>query len=170
MPVFILDPARYAPLLLAPGGAEALLRVLASLNRSLRARGSALLVRLGAWEEQLPALAAELGAAAVVGEQEVEAGETPLPLPLLLLKAMLPAGGPLWHAGPGSSPALDALVHLPAPNLRPEWCDGVAAVAAALGPRVALRQWQAPLCASHADDYRGRPRGRRELELLPACS
>lgn len=122
VPVFIFDPARYAALVLPPGGAEgarggagggeaarcpqrthggmhahrrnrqtraaahleppclrphltaALCRALASLDRSLRQRGSALVLRTGAWEEQLPALAQELGAGSVVAEQEVEAG------------------------------------------------------------------------------------------------
>lgn len=87
----------------------ALCRALASLDRSLRQRGSALVVRVGAWEEQLPALARELGAGSVVAEQEVEA----------------------------------------------DWSGGVAAAAAALGPRVALKRWSAPLLASHADDFRG---------------
>lgn len=31
----------------------------------------------------------------------------------------------------------------------------MAAVAAALGPQVALKRWSAPLLASHADDFRG---------------
>ena len=53
----------------------ALVRALASLDHSLRQRGSALIVRVGPWEQQLPALAAELGAPAVVAEAEVEAGE-----------------------------------------------------------------------------------------------
>ncbi len=51
------------------------MRALTSLDRSLRQRGSALVVRVGTWEQQLPALAAEMGAAAVVAEAEVEAGE-----------------------------------------------------------------------------------------------
>ena len=55
--------------------AAALCKALASLNRSLRQRGSALAVRVGPWEEQLPALAAELGAGSILAEQEVEAGE-----------------------------------------------------------------------------------------------
>ncbi|PRW33974.1 deoxyribodipyrimidine photolyase isoform A [Chlorella sorokiniana] len=73
VPVFCFDPARYAQLVLPPGGAEALVRALTSLDRSLRQRGSALIVRVGPWEQQLPALAAQLGAAAVVAEAEVEA-------------------------------------------------------------------------------------------------
>lgn len=52
----------------------ALCKALASLERSLRQHGSALVVRVGAWEEQLPQLAAELGAASILAEQEVEAG------------------------------------------------------------------------------------------------
>ena len=125
VPVFVFDPARYAALVLPPGGAEgergagrgrgrgpslslhrtlrvagqshlvcscsarrgraptpcpclppaaALCRALASLDRGLRQRGSALLVRVGAWEEELPGLVQELGAGGVVAEQEVEAG------------------------------------------------------------------------------------------------
>ena len=52
----------------------ALCKAMASLDRSLRQHGSALVVRVGAWEEQLPQLAAELGAASILAEQEVEAG------------------------------------------------------------------------------------------------
>ncbi|KAL4425249.1 hypothetical protein ABPG75_009265 [Micractinium tetrahymenae] len=72
VPVFCFDPARYAHLVLPCGGAEALCRALAALDRSLRRRGSGLVLRVGRWEEQLPALAAELGASRVLAEQEVE--------------------------------------------------------------------------------------------------
>ena len=58
----------------------ALCGALASLDRSLRQRGgSGLVVRVGRWEQVLPALVAELGGgggavASIVAEQEVEAG------------------------------------------------------------------------------------------------
>lgn len=47
---------------------------LESLDRSLRQHGSALMVRVGAWEDQVPQLAAELKASGIVAELEVEAG------------------------------------------------------------------------------------------------
>lgn len=40
-------------------------------------------------------------------------------------------------------------------SARADWCAGVAATAAALPPDVALKQWRAPLLASHADDFQG---------------
>lgn len=36
-----------------------------------------------------------------------------------------------------------------------DWCAGVASAAAALPQGVALKQWQAPLLASHADNFLG---------------
>jgi deoxyribodipyrimidine photolyase len=53
----------------------ALCSALASLDRSLRQRGSRLLVRVGPWERELPALVELLGGGGVVAEAEVEAGE-----------------------------------------------------------------------------------------------
>ncbi|KAL4854579.1 Pheophytinase [Chlorella vulgaris] len=75
VPVFCFDPARYAHLVLPRGGAEgeSLVSALESLDRSLRQHGSALMVRVGAWEQQVPQLAAELKAGGVVAELEVEA-------------------------------------------------------------------------------------------------
>ncbi|KAL4435621.1 hypothetical protein ABPG77_002584 [Micractinium sp. CCAP 211/92] len=121
-PVFCFDPERYAHLVLPRGGAEALCRALDALDQSLRCRGSALLLRVGRWEEQLPALAAELGSGGVLAEQEVESA----------------------------------------------WCQGVAGVAAALPPGVALREWSAPLYAAQADDFRDLKKQRPDVsEPLP---
>lgn len=59
---------------LRPLPRAALCRALEALDASLRRHGSALVLRVGRWEEQLPALAAELGASGVLAEQEVETG------------------------------------------------------------------------------------------------
>lgn len=53
--------------------------------------------------------------------------------------------------------AADPQVRPSLPLPAPDWSGGVAAVAAALGPGVALKSWSAPLLASHADDFRGAP-------------
>ncbi|MGI4945228.1 MAG: cryptochrome/photolyase family protein, partial [Janthinobacterium lividum] len=62
LPVFVLD--RETPAAWATGGAGCwwLHHSLAALARGLQARGAALLLRRGRWEEVLPALAEEVGA------------------------------------------------------------------------------------------------------------
>ncbi|KAG2443194.1 hypothetical protein HYH02_009271 [Chlamydomonas schloesseri] len=78
LPLYVLDPERLSHLAYMPGGPEALSAALQRLRADLRALGSDLVVRLGAWEQQLPAAAAAGaaggagGAAAVVTEDEVE--------------------------------------------------------------------------------------------------
>lgn len=145
------------------------MRALTSLDHSLRQRGSALIVRVGPWEQQLPALAAEFGAAAVVAEAEVEAGE----YNALCLSSVhqAPCRLPAWGVQPTSygSKLRGLTCHMPwAPplargatlsmlclSIAADWCAGVAAAAATLPQGVALKQWRAPLLASHADDFRG---------------
>ncbi len=75
-PLFSLRLHKHAQLAHQP--CAALCRALASLDRSLRHRGSRLVVRVGAWEEQMPLLAAQLGASGIVVEHEVEAGKARL--------------------------------------------------------------------------------------------
>lgn len=72
-----------------PRPRAALCRALAALDHSLRRRGSALVLRMGRWEEQLPALAAELGASGVLAEQEVETGAPAAP-PLSMQLRLFP--------------------------------------------------------------------------------
>ncbi|PNW74124.1 hypothetical protein CHLRE_13g586350v5 [Chlamydomonas reinhardtii] len=80
LPLYVLDPQRLSHLAYMPGGPEALSSALQRLRSELRALGSDLVVRLGAWEQQLPEAAAAAasggggggGAAAVVTEDEVE--------------------------------------------------------------------------------------------------
>lgn len=72
---FRASPLFPPPLHSTPTHPAALCSALASLDRSLRQCGSRLLVRVGRWEEELPALAEQLGSGGVVAEAEVEAGE-----------------------------------------------------------------------------------------------
>ncbi len=72
IPVFVLD--RESPGRWAPGGASLwwLHHSLASLDRSLRARGSRMVLRRGRWEEEIPRLAAETGATLVLANRLYE--------------------------------------------------------------------------------------------------
>ncbi|KAG2443487.1 hypothetical protein HXX76_001840 [Chlamydomonas incerta] len=77
LPLYVLDPERLSHLAYMPGGPEALSSALQRLRAELRALGSDLVLRVGAWEQQLTAAAAaaaggSTGAAAVVTEDEVE--------------------------------------------------------------------------------------------------
>ncbi len=72
IPVFVLD--RQSPGRWAPGGAALwwLHHSLASLDRSLRACGSRLILRCGRWEEEIPRLAVETGASLVFASRLYE--------------------------------------------------------------------------------------------------
>eukprot|EP00873_Tetraselmis_striata_P041449 jgi/Tetstr1/461713/TSEL_000607.t1 len=75
VPLFVFDPEQFKQVLRSPGGAEALYDALRALRKSLRSRGSELLVRVGRWEEEVVAAAKEVGAAVVITEEEVEHGQ-----------------------------------------------------------------------------------------------
>jgi len=72
IPVFCFDSSRYLQLVHSPVSANALARAVTSLRDSLRALGSDLIIITGAWEEEIPAIAAAVGATTVVTEEEME--------------------------------------------------------------------------------------------------